>query len=246
MQIFLKFLGWLILFSLLYFLSLDLTGNTPGTEATLFHKIFNMGVLGVVSIPLWWFTWKRFAAAFGPRDPQTSGNTTTFYLALRNPALMYYLMVLKLFLLAMGANGIITLSHHSGGARIFYIVNFIVLYLYALPFFFMKLGKLRKARGALITLDERQLSMSVQGTDAARIPFESAQTVLVDGSGPSVGVIGADAALYLGGPQSKISPFYVPGIERIVATLKEKAGSKVQVVESMKGAMQERSARPIL
>ncbi len=241
MQIFLKFLGWLILYSLLYFLSLDITGDPPGTEETAFHKIFNMGFLLIISIPLWWFSWKKFEAAFAPREPVADNGVTTFRFALRNPALMYYLMVLKLFLLAMGANGIITLSHHTGAARIFYIVNFIVLYIYAVPFFVIKFGKLKKALSARVTIDNAQISLVRNGTPAMRIPYEAVQMVLMQKAPPALCVAGPDGALCLSSKEAKASPFYVPGIEQIADRLQEKASPQIQQVDSLKAAMKERA-----
>ena len=133
MKIFLRFMGWLILWSFVYFLVLDIMGLPPGKDGPVISTIILL-----LSFPLWWVSWKKFDRSFGPRDPQQLDGGTARFFALRNTGLMYYLMVLKLFLLVMGANGIITLAHHQGGARVFYIINFIVLYLYALPFFFIK------------------------------------------------------------------------------------------------------------
>jgi len=71
-------------------------------------------VILLMSFPAWWFSWKKFERIFDARQPEALGEDATAYaFSLRNPALMYYLMVLKLFLLAMGANGIITLEHNE-------------------------------------------------------------------------------------------------------------------------------------
>ncbi len=110
---------------------------------------------------------------------------------------MYYLMALTLFLLVMGANGIITLSHHHGGARIFYIIDCIVLCLYALPFFIIKFGNLRKALHAEVTAGERAISLLIAGKPALSIPYADARAVLIEQEPLALCVAGPQGAVCL-------------------------------------------------
>lgn len=246
MEIFLKFMGWLILYSVLYFLVLDSTGHGPDMKnAPEFIRTFNFYLLPVISLALWWFSWKKFKKAFGPREPRRTQEGITCSFALRNPALMYYLMVLKLFLLAMGANGIITLSHHSRGAQIFYIINFIVLYTYALPFFIIKFGKLKKALHAGVTADERAISLTFEGKPTLSIAYADAQAVLLQQDPPALCVAGKQGAVCLGSLKARMSAFYVPGLEQLIDMLGEKAGTPEQVSD-IKTAMKERGIKPVL
>jgi hypothetical protein len=247
MQIFLKFMGWAILYSLLYFLLLDILGYPPGmTGAPQFVKTFNYFILPVISIPLWWFSWRWFEKLFSSRDSVNTPSGTVYRFALRNPALMYYLMVLKLFLLVMGANGVITLDQHGKGAQIFYVINFIVLYIYALPFFIIKFIKLKKALQASVTVDEARITLAVKETPVVSIVYADVQSVLVEADPPALCIIGPAGAVCLGGNRSRISPFYVSGLEKIIATLREKAGSKVEEVTGMKAVLKERGIKPLL
>jgi hypothetical protein len=246
MQVFLKFMGWLILYSLLYFLVLDITGHGPDMkDAPGFIRTLNFYLMPLIALPLWWFSWKKFETAFGPREPRHTQDGITCTFALRNPALMYYLMVLKLFLLAMGANGIITLSHHGRGAQIFYIINFIVLYIYALPFFIIKYGKLRKALHACVTAGDSAISLAIKGRQPLTIAYADAQAVLLQQDPPALCVAGEQGAVVLGSPKARLSAFYVPGLERVIDMVREKAGT-TELVSGMKPAMKERGIKPLL
>ena len=64
MAYFVRFLGWLILYSFLYFLILDVMGVGPGKDGPVISSIILF-----LSIPLWWFSWKKFDSAFGPQGP---------------------------------------------------------------------------------------------------------------------------------------------------------------------------------
>ncbi len=237
----LLFMGWLILYSLMYFISLDIIGIPPGKEDTALLKIVNYGVLFAVSIPLWWFSWRRFLKVFGANDPVTTGAGATEYrFALRNPELMYYLMILKLFLLAMGANGIIVLSHYEGVLRTFYIWNFIILYLYAIPFFVIKLLKLKKGLAARITMTDDKLCLRA-GT-VSEIPFASIEKLFIDEAAPAMFVQGNSTGIYLAGKTAKLSPFYLPGAETIMHALRQKAGNKIEQPASLKQAVKQSGA----
>jgi len=247
MQIFLKFMGWAILYSLFYFLFLDILGYTPGmTGAPQFVKTFNYFIMPIISVPLWWFSWRWFENLFGPREPENTPAGTVYRFALRNPALMYYLMVLKLFLLVMGANGIITLSQHSRGAKIFYIINFNVLYFYALPFFIIKFIQLKKAMQATVTADENRISLAIKETPAVSIDYADAQAVLLEADPLALCVKGPNGALCMGSRGSRVSAFYVDGLERLAATVREKAGSKVEQVTGLKAVLKERGIKALL
>jgi len=238
----LLFMGWLILYSFLYFLSLDIIGIPPGKEDIALIKILNYGVLFAVSIPLWWFSWKRFLKVFGAHEPVVTGTGAIEYrFALRNPELMYYLMILKLFLLAMGANGIIVLSHYEGALRTFYIWNFIVLYLYAIPFFVIKLLKLKKGLGARITMTDDTLCLHA-GT-VQEIPLASIEKLFLDKAAPAMFVQGNGTGIYLAGKQAKLSPFYLPGAGTIFRSLQDKAGNKIEQVASLKQAVRRAGVR---
>ena len=246
MQVFLKFMGWLILYSFLYFLVVDITGYGPDMKnAPGFIRTLNFYLMPLISVLLWWFSWKKFKTAFGPREPQRAQDGITCTFALRNPALMYYLMVLKLFLLAMGANGIITFSHHGRGAQVFYVINFIVLYAYALPFFIIKFGKLKKALHAVVTAGDSAISLAIEGKQPLRIEYVNAQAVLVQQDPPALCVAGGQGAVCLGSRKARVSPFYVPGLEQVIAMVREKAG-KAEQVSDMKTAMKERGIKPAL
>lgn len=246
MQVFLKFMGWLILYSLLFFLVLDITGYTPDMKgAPALLRTFNFYLMPLIGLALWWPSWKKFERTFGPREPRLSQDSVTCTFALRNPALMYYLMVLKLFLLAMGANGIITLSHHGPGARIFYIINFIVLYIYALPFFIIKFGKLKKALRASVTADESAITLAIEGKPPITIPYADAQAVLIQSAPPALCVAGSRGAVCLGSREARVSAFYVPGVEKVLEKVREKAAAAEQV-DSLKAAMKERGLKPLL
>jgi len=247
MQAFLKFMGWLILYSLLYFLVLDVGGYGPDMKgAPPFIRTLNYYLMPLITLPLWWFSWKKFERAFGPREPRRTPDGVACTFALRNPALMYYLMVLKLFLLAMGANGIITLSHHQGGARIFYIVNFIVLYLYALPFFIIKFGKLKKALRAEVFAGESAISLSITGKAPLSIPYADAQAVLIEQEPLALCIAGAQGAVCLGSAKARVSPFYVPGLDQVAEIVQAKAGARLEQVTGLKATMKNRGIKALL
>jgi len=216
------------------------------TGAPQFVKTFNYFIMPIISVPLWWFSWRWFENLFGPREPENTPAGTVYRFALRNPALMYYLMVLKLFLLVMGANGIITLSQHSRGAQIFYIINFTVLYFYALPFFIIKFIQLKKAMQATVTADENRISLAIKETPAVSIDYADAQAVLLEADPLALCVKGPNGALCLGSRGSRVSAFYVDGLERLAATVREKAGSKVEQVTGLKAVLKERGIKALL
>lgn len=247
MQIFLKFMGWFIVYSFFYFLLLDILGYPPGmTGAPQFVKTFNYLILPVISIALWWFSWRWFEKLFGPREPESTPAGTVYRFALRNPALMYYLMVLKLFLVVMGANGVIVLDQYGRGAQIFYIINFIVLYIYALPFFIIKFIKLKKALQATVTADESRISLAIKQSPAVSIDYAGAQAVLLEADPPALCVTGPNGALVLGSRGSRVSAFYVPGLEKVIALVREKAGSNVEQVTGLKAVLKQRGIKALL
>jgi len=247
MQIFLKFMGWAIVYSLFYFLILDILGYPPGmTGAPQFVKTFNFFILPIISIPLWWFSWKWFEKLFAPREPVSTPAGTVYRFALRNPALMYYLMVLKLFLLVMGANGVIVLDQYGRGAQIFYVINFIVLYIYALPFFIIKFIKLKKALQARLTVGENAISLTVKERPVVSMAYADIQSVLVEADPAALCVTGPAGAVCLGSSSSRISSFHVSGLEKVVATVREKAGSKVEEVTGLKAVLKERGIKALL
>jgi hypothetical protein len=242
MAFFMRFMGWLILWSLMYFLVLDLMGLGPGKDPILVSA-----VILLLSFPAWWFSWKKFKGVFDARQPETLGEDATAYaFSLRNPALMYYLMVLKLFLLAMGANGIITLEHHEGWLRTFYIWNFIILYIYALPFFIIKYLKLKKALAARLVVDGKTLSLR-RGTETlTEISLDAIDTISVEQASLGMLIEAGERKLYLGGRQARGSGFYVEGIQDIYALLKASAGDKIQSVDSIKAKLKEVEFKPVV
>jgi hypothetical protein len=244
-KIFLLFMGWFIFYSLLYFLSLDITGDPPGKEGTGFHKVFNYGILFIISIPGWWFSWKKFQTVFFPAVP-VGGERMQCRFGLRNPELMYYLMFLKLFLLAMGANGIITLSHHTGAGRTFFIWNFIILYIYAIPFFIIKFIKLKKALSSEVVLDETAVSLRCHEQTIVQINYPAISQVLIEeGTGAAI-VKGDTGTICLGSKTSKFSPFYIAGLEKAVEKICKKAPDKISPVASLKDELKKLAIKPFL
>jgi hypothetical protein len=242
MALFLRFMGWFILYSLIYFAVLDVRGLPPADASLMFTL-----VIALIALPAWWATWKWFEKLFGPHAPVALGGGKTAYaFSLRNPALMYYLMVLKLFLLAMGANGIITLDRYEGGLRTFYVWNFIILYIYAIPFFIIKAIKLKKSLGYRLVVDDTRLSLQHSGVPVAEIAFDAIDTIAVEEA--VTGMLVGDGAtrIYIGGHKAKSSSFYLEGAENIYAKLKSAAGKKMQPVESIKKTMQEAAFKPAL
>jgi len=241
MSYFVRFLGWFILYSLLYFFYLDILGLTPGKDNPILGSIFLF-----ISIPLWWKSWKQFDSAFGPHAPQAANGATAYSFALHNTGFMYYLMVLKLFLLAMGANGVITLSQHTGWQHTFYIWNFIVLYIYALPFFFIKFISLRKGLGARIVVDGSKISLQTGGATAAEIFFNKIDSITVEEATGGMLIESGEAKLFIAGPKTKGSPFYTAGSEDILATLKKAAADKIKTVVSLKEEMKLKKFNPVV
>lgn len=241
---FVRFMGWFILYSFLYFLILDIAGYPPGDKGPQALQNFLYYGLSLISIPIWWFSWKWFEKKFGNRLPAADGDTRLYFLSLRSPALMYYLMILKPFLLVMGANGVITLEFHEGGWRTFYIWNFIILYIYALPFFIIKTLKMKKAYQAKIMLSGSSLSLFLKESPVAQIPFSEIQAVTLDSSGQAALVEGSGQAILVAGKEAKITSFYAEGAEEICSKLKEAAGDKVKTVESLKAEIKARSFKP--
>ena len=242
MALFLRFMGWLILWSLMYFVVLDFMGLAPGKDPRVVSA-----VILLLSFPAWWFSWKKFERVFNARQPEALGDGVTAYaFSLRNPALMYYLMVLKLFLLAMGANGIITLEHHEGWLRTFYIWNFIILYIYALPFFIIKFLKLKKALTVRLAVDEKAFTLSRGAEKLTEIALDSIDKVSVQEENLGMLIEAGDQKLYLGGRQAKGSGFYIEGVQDIYATLKAAAGDKVQAVDSIKQKLKETGFKPLV
>ncbi len=242
MAIFLRFMGWLILWSLLYFTILDVMGLAPGKDPRVVS-----GVILLASFPIWWFTWKKFEKTFWAREPQDLGGGKTAYLfSLRNPALMYYLMVLKLFLLAMGANGIITLEHHKGGWRTFYIWNFFILYIYAIPFFIIKFKKLKKALACRLVVDDEKLCLQKGQEVLSEIALDAIDRVIIEEQAPGMLVGAGGSKIYVGGRQAKGSGFYTEGAESVCAAIRAAAGKKVQTVESIKDALKSSGFKPVV
>jgi len=239
MSYFLRFLGWLILYSLFFFIAADIMVVGPeGVPLAL-----NL-TLAVLSIPVWYFTWSAFDKSFGAPKIQLSGSAGEYSFALRNSALNYYLLTLKLFLLAMGANGIITLSHHQGGARIFYIINFILLYSYAIPFFIIKTRKLIKAKASKIIVDEDKLSLQTDGRVVTAIAFNTIDTISIDEDAFALLIESSGSKLYICGQKAKGTAFFVVGADKINDILKQKAGNKFKKVASMKAELKRLNFRP--
>jgi hypothetical protein len=234
-------MGWLILWSLIFFAVLNVRGIAPGGASLVFTV-----VTALLSLPVWWVTWKWFEKRFGPHAPVVLGGGKTAYaFSLRNPALMYYLMVLKLFLLAMGANGIITLEHYEGGLRTFYIWNFIILYIYAIPFFIIKFIKLKTSLGYRLMVDDTGLCLQYAGEPKAEIAFSAIDSFAVEEATNAMLVGSGATRIYAGGQQARGSSFYIAAAEDILAKLKQAAGAKMQPVASIKKALQEQSFKPV-
>jgi hypothetical protein len=159
---------------------------------------------------------------------------------------MYYLMVLKIFLLAMGANGIITLEHHEGWLRTFYIWNFIILYIYAIPFFIIKYLKLKKALAVRLVVDKKTLALRKGTEKLTEIPVDSIDTISVEETSLGMLIEAGEKKLYLGGRQARGSGFYVEGIQDIYALLKSSAGDKLQSVDSIKAKLKAVEFKPVV
>ena len=159
---------------------------------------------------------------------------------------MYYLMVLKLFLLAMGANGVITLSQHTGWLYTFYIGNFIVLYIYAIPFFIIKFISLRKGLGARIVVDAKKISLQAGGATAAEIGFDAIEAIAVEEATGGMLIESAGANLFVAGPATKGSSFYTAGSEGILEMLKKTAAGKIKTVPSLKEEMKQKGFKPAI
>lgn len=242
MAIFLRFMGWLILWSLLYFSILDFMGLAPGKDP----KVVS-GIILLASFPIWWFTWKKFENSFWAREPQDlDDGKTAYFFSLRNPALMYYLMVLKLFLLAMGANGIITLEHYKGGWRTFYIWNFIILYIYAIPFFVIKFKKLKKALACRLVVDDKKLCLQQGSEMVSEIAFDAIDRVTIEKQALGMFIESGDTKMYVGGRQAKGSGFYTEGAETICSKIEAAAGGKVQTVEAIKETLKSAGFKPVV
>jgi len=240
MVYFWKFMGWLILYSLMYFSVLDVLGLGPGKE----NRILS-GVILLLSFPGWWFSWKWFEKTFGPRPVQAqSGGETHYFFALRNAPMTYYLMILKFFLLAMGANGIITLEHHEGSWRYFYIVNFIVLYLYAIPFLIIKTKNLKKALASNLILDNTSLALQQHGESIARVAFSDTQDVFVEQDAPGALIVSPTDKIYVGGRHAKGSSFYIPEAETIIQQIKQRARNSITPVIYIKEALKQAAFKP--
>lgn len=240
MGIFLRFLGWLILWSFLYFAVLDVMGLAPGKDPKLVS-----GAVLLLSFPIWWLTWKKFEKAFSARPARALENgKTAYYFSLRNPALMYYLMVLKLFLLVMGANGIITLEHHKGAWRTFYIWNFIILYVYAIPFFVLKLIKLKKALACRLVVDDAALTLERDNKPLSVIRLDAVDRVRVQEQGPGLVIESGAEKLYVGGQAAKGSAFYTEGAQEILGKIRERSGEKIETVDSIGQVLKQASFKP--
>ncbi len=237
-------MGWFILYSFLFFLILDISGYPPGDAGPKALQNFLYYGLSIISIPLWWFSWQWFEKKFGNRQPAIEGDNKIYFLSLRSPALMYYLMILKPFLLVMGANGVITLDLHEGGWRTFYIWNFIILYIYALPFFIIKSIKLKKALQAKIVLGSKSISLFLKDRAVSEIPFSEIETVTMDSSAQAALVEGAGKGILIAEKEAKITSFYTEGAEEICGKIKDIKGDKVKTVESLKAEIKERSFKP--
>ncbi len=240
-------MGWFVLYSILYFLSLDIMGIPPGKESETYQKILNFGVLFVVSIPLWLITWRKFYSTFGPKKPDAlAGGAVSYSFSLRKPVLHYYLTVLKPFLLVMGANGIISLSHHEGGAKTFYIANFILLYLYALPMLVMKIKKYSKSLKMRVVVDSKKLSLQKAGHPVAEINLGDISGFAVETASGGMLVEGANQKMYLGGIDTKASAFYVNGSKEILAKMQAAAGDSAREVASLKEELKKQSFKPFI
>ncbi len=241
MVFFVRFMGWLILYSLLYFLECDILGVPPGKDNPVIGT-----VILIVSFPLWWTSWKIFDETFSARAPQPANGATAYSFALRNTGLMYYLMTLKLFLLAMGANGLITLAEHKGGWRTFYIWNFIILYIYALPFFFIKLGKLRKGLASRIMVDDKKIWLKAGGATAAEVAFDKIDSIAVEEATGGMLIESAGAHLFVAGPKTKGSSFFASGSGDILSKMKSVAPDKIKPVASLQQEMKQKKIAPAI
>jgi len=240
MVFFWKFMGWLILYSLIYFSVLDVLGLAPGKENSILRV-----VLPLISFPGWWFSWKWFEKTFGPREPEPHNEGgTQYYFALRNAPVTYYLIVLKFFLLAMGANGIITLDHHEGGWRYFYIGNGILLYLYAIPFLIIKTKKLKISLTSSLILDSSSLRLQQCGETIVTVAFSDIQSVAIEENSRGALIDASAAKIYVGGQSAKGSACYTPGVNTIIEQLKQAVGDKFQSVPSIKDALKQAAFKP--
>ncbi|MCP4716712.1 MAG: hypothetical protein GY868_16445 [Deltaproteobacteria bacterium] len=241
MTYFWRFMGWLILYSFIYFLVLDIIGVGPGKE----NILLSIAVF-LISFPFWWITWNKFNTAFSSKPPIDLGSGKKNYsFALRKTAMTYYLMILKLFLLVMGANGIITLDHHEGGWRTFYIWNFVILYVYAIPFFIIKCLKLKKGLAAKLIMDNTTLTLMLNKKSITEIQFNAIERVQLEESSLGMLIESSGSKLYIGGKDAGGSSFYLSGIEEIYKKLQE-APNVFEKTGSIKNAMKQISFKPAI
>ena len=135
-------------------------------------------------------------------------------------------MVLKLFLLALGANGVLAVEYHQGASRIFWIVNFFVLYIYAIPYFIYKLKKILKASASTIIIDKNNISLRKENESLVEIPVKSIDKLIIEEAVSGLLIEGGGSRLYIGGPNAKGSMFYINSADEIIQNLKKDHGSK--------------------
>ena len=247
MSYFGRFMGWFVLYSILYFLSLDIMGIPPGKESEAYQKILNWGVLFAISIPLWLITWRKFHSTFGPKKPANlAGGAVSYSFSIRKPVLHYYLTVLKPFLLVMGANGIISLSHHEDGWKTFYIVNFIVLYLYALPMLVIKIRKYSKMLKMRLVVDTEKLSLQKASHPVAEIKIADIESIAIEKASGGMLIKGANHKIYIGGIDTKASPFYVSGSKEILNKMQMTANGSIREVTSLNEELKKQAFKPLI
>ncbi len=242
---FFMFMGWLILYSFLFFLFHNIIQEPPsGPNPDPVLKMIYF-VLPIITIPLWWFSWRWFNEKWGEKEPFLEGDKKIYSFANRMRELNYYFMVLKPFLLALGANGLIVLDHYKGGMRTFYIINFIVIYLYALPFLIIKIRKYADALKMKCVLGNKSISIKKGDKVVSEISLNSIDTLILDTDEKSMFIQGNNQGIYLGGEKSKGSGFYISSYKEILETVKRKVKNTRQV-EKIKDAMKEAAFKPAI
>jgi len=236
-QYLLYFLGWAIVYSFMFFLSHDITANPPGKG----DPVLNYYILFPVSIVVWIVTWKMYEKAFSKKESIKGGdNSWTHYYQLKNPLLYYYLMALKLFLLALGANGLIRLLTNQTESTVVWVVNFVVLYLYALPFFIIKTKMHLKASNSTLVVENNEIAIKTKNETVKKIAIMEADEVLIDKDKTGLILKKGDDIIYAGGKSSKVSSFYITGFDNILELVTSKKKNKITEVVSLKDEIKNR------
>jgi hypothetical protein len=130
--------------------------------------------------------------------------------------------------------------------RIFYIINFFVLYLYALPFFIIKVKKLKKVFTSRLVVDDQKLVLETAGKPVTEITLSSIDKIFSEDTAPGMLVQAGGASLYFGGPKAKGSSFFLEGAQEVCQKLKSAVQDKVEIVDSIKQALKSAGIKPAL